>query len=133
MLNKNIRNTFGLVSLISALAFSGCENGDNEPSADPNAPFAITYPSTNNPVNFSEVIEGTGLKEGYAEVRVRVKTNHWWDQPGTVERKEDNSWTYNRACFGGDGVYNNHTLEVTTVYSNGVTETATVDGLVRQD
>jgi len=94
--------------------------------------FAITSPKDNATVPGSPiVIRGEGAEPG-TTLEVRVLTNAWYPQDGKGAINRDGSWTYGPVHLGGQGQYNNHTIEVTMIKNNQRGDTVTVSGIVRK-
>lgn len=118
-----------------ACLLSACEDGsggDIVPDADPTAPLAIVSPAEGARVQ-GDVLELTGVgMRDVASVTVRVHTDQWYVQDGTLRTSANQSWAYAPVYVSGQGRYNNHRIEVVVTHPDGSRDAASVENVVRQ-
>lgn len=131
----NIRNGARGIALVLIALLVGCEDSAEDldvDGADPQAGLSITDPRSGEGVE-SEVItvRGVGLRDPSATT-VRVFTDRWYEQAGTLHHSDNNSWSYGPVYLSGQGVYNKHTIRMEVIHSDGTQEAAEVTRIVRQ-
>jgi hypothetical protein len=129
------RQTVAAIGIvITAGLFAGCEGSSDGPDvagADPQAVFGIVEPSSGTVVSSETItIKGIGFRDP-SDMVVSVRTDRWYDQTGALHHSENNSWSYGPVYLSGTGNFNNHTIRVTAIHSDGTTETAEVSGITR--
>lgn len=77
------------------------------------------------------IVKGTGADPA-ATLEVRVLTTAWFPQDGKGSIASDGTWSYGPVHLGGQGAYNNHTIEVTLVKNSARGESTSVSGIVRR-
>ena len=136
-----IRAAMLIASVLTLALMTGCENDDAEspatavqddvPGADPSASFSITDPQSGIRTNANIRIKGVGLSDAKSFI-VRVHTDKWYVQNGTLHQSQNNSWSYGGVALGGQGRYNNHIIRVEVTHADGTKEVDEITGIVRQ-
>lgn len=96
------------------------------------AQLRISYPSSNSTVPGPVIVlRGVGADPA-GTLEVQVLTNEWYLQTGRPMINSDGSWSYSPCNLGGQGQYNNHTIQVTIIRDGRRGESAEVTGIVRR-
>lgn len=94
--------------------------------------LAITSLKDNATVTGTPILlKGSGADPS-ATLEVRVLTDKWYVQDGKSSIGPDGTWTFGPVNIGGQGAYNNHTIEVTSIKGGVRGDTVSVGGIVRR-
>lgn len=107
------------------------ENPGNQQETSEN--FGIIYPSSGQTISGNPItIYGVGLKRSkLSSFSVMVNTDKLYDQNGHLEGS-GSDWSYSEVYLSGTEQYNNHTIKATAGYTDGTSDSATLEGIVRQ-